>query len=88
MDNEELLARIDQKLADHMEQYKSDREHTGRWRNGFIERLQKIDNRLAPIERDHYFVLRLAKWCGGGLALIATTIGVVASLVKIVEAIR
>ena len=60
---------------------REDRDHTQRWRNGFHDRLTKIDERLQPIERDHFFVMRTLKW-GGGLAAVG------AALAKLWESLR
>ena len=91
-DERDELIKIVQSFTDFVQQYRRDeerkeqekndeREHTMRWRNGFKDDLKLLTNRLAPIERDHVFVMRVFKW-GGGLAAVT------AALVKIWESIK
>lgn len=91
-DEREELIKIVQSFSDFVNQYakdeerkeierREDRDHTQRWRNGFHDRLTKIDERLQPIERDHFFVMRTLKW-GGGLAAVG------AALAKVWESIK
>jgi hypothetical protein len=77
--SDEILARIEERLKSHVERYERDRdeameriekeqEHTTRWRAGFKDDLQAIDNRLKPIESDHKMIVTGGKWLAATVA--------------------
>lgn len=72
-DLQNLLTRIDERLANHVERYDRDREETkdeaakdkverDTWRNGIEVKIEGLDQKFTPVLRDHQIIMRAGKW--------------------------
>jgi hypothetical protein len=72
-----LLARIEERLANHVDRYDRDREEiTTRvqadkkeqkeFRDGIIRRVDDLDQKIDPVVADHRTIMRIVKWTGAG----------------------
>ena len=80
-DEKHLLGKLEGSFNEFLRHHAEDRENRDAWRQEIAWKIEKIDQRLQPIESDHRVVMRVVKW-GGGLA------ATLAGLAKAWEALK
>lgn len=83
--SEEILMQIAERLNNHVDRYNRDREEAQKristeneekkaFRDEMTKGLKNLDERIQPIERDHFAIMRLMKWGG---SVVITGLGLV-----------
>jgi hypothetical protein len=74
--SDEIIARVDQKLTDHMQHFEEVQMRLKEWQESHEEwcktNITGIDNRLTPIEHSWRTINRPAQWIANGLTLTIT----------------
>lgn len=72
-ENDRLLGELHGKLDQFIERYSNDREETTKryevereerkqWRDDIHQKVQSLDEKIAPVVRDHQIIVRGGKW--------------------------
>ena len=76
-DIKEMLVRIDANLRNHIERYDRDRaeisvrvaedkKEQNTFREGIIEKVENLEEKIDPVVSDHKTIMRVIKWTGAG----------------------
>lgn len=81
-----VLARIEERLAAHTDRYERDqavdREDKRAWRGSVETKIDTLSSQMAPVIRDHHFVMKIGKTVSGVAAAVAGTASMIIGAVK------